>query len=61
MTDEEKRIYSTQIKTDTHSHKPIRSVDVAKELATNVLATGLLVVEDTRRGGLWQESKFNVC
>jgi hypothetical protein len=27
-------------------------VHIAKELATNVLATGLLVVEDARRGGL---------
>ena len=41
-------------------HQQQHLVDVAQELATNVLATGLLVVEDTRRGGLWQESKFNV-
>ena len=41
-------------------HQQQHLVDVAQELATNVLATGLLVVEDTRRGGLWQDSKFNV-
>ena len=30
----------------------VHLVNIAQELATNVLATCLLVVEDTRRGGL---------
>lgn len=39
---------------DSHTNEKMPLVNIAEELATNILPASLLVVEDTRRGGLYE-------
>lgn len=39
---------------DSHTNEKMPLVNIAEELATNILPASFLVVENTRRGGLYK-------